>query len=157
MSNSRVLWGPFALAVAALVAVACGTSATVTPLPTPTPIAETSSAMDLNPAEAEYLEQLRSAVSLFASKNEAFREVYERTYALPQRLFATLKEAGAGTAFIKSLEALEQLNPPERFQVDHQHMVETYREYVRVDAERGGLVCLNSAARFDKWNRAAVR
>ena len=23
--------------------------------------------------------------------------------------------------------------------------------------ERGGLVCLNSAARFDKWNRAAVR
>ena len=24
-------------------------------------------------------------------------------------------------------------------------------------AARGGLVCLNSAARFDKWNRAAVR
>ena len=23
--------------------------------------------------------------------------------------------------------------------------------------QRGGLVCLNSAARFDKWNRAAVR
>ena len=31
----------------------------------------------------------------------------------------------------------------------------------RLDARpedmRGGLVCLNSAARFDKWNRAAVR
>ena len=28
----------------------------------------------------------------------------------------------------------------------------------RHDGEnRGGLVCLNSAARFDKWNRAAVR
>ena len=25
------------------------------------------------------------------------------------------------------------------------------------DDHRGGLVCLNSAARFDKWNRAAVR
>ena len=25
------------------------------------------------------------------------------------------------------------------------------------DVNRGGLVCLNSAARFDKWNRAAVR
>ena len=25
------------------------------------------------------------------------------------------------------------------------------------DIDRGGLVCLNSAARFDKWNRAAVR
>ena len=29
-------------------------------------------------------------------------------------------------------------------------------ERLRDDA-RGGLVCLNSAARFDKWNRAAVR
>ena len=27
----------------------------------------------------------------------------------------------------------------------------------RVAVLRGGLVCLNSAARFDKWNRAAVR
>ena len=26
-----------------------------------------------------------------------------------------------------------------------------------VSHTRGGLVCLNSAARFDKWNRAAVR
>ena len=26
-----------------------------------------------------------------------------------------------------------------------------------VQTKRGGLVCLNSAARFDKWNRAAVR
>ena len=26
-----------------------------------------------------------------------------------------------------------------------------------VEGFRGGLVCLNSAARFDKWNRAAVR
>ena len=27
----------------------------------------------------------------------------------------------------------------------------------RIRQDRGGLVCLNSAARFDKWNRAAVR
>ena len=30
------------------------------------------------------------------------------------------------------------------------------REYVQC-LVRGGLVCLNSAARFDKWNHAAVR
>ena len=29
--------------------------------------------------------------------------------------------------------------------------------YCIVLNKRGGLVCLNSAARFDKWNRAAVR
>ena len=28
---------------------------------------------------------------------------------------------------------------------------------IRKEVLRGGLVCLNSAARFDKWNRAAVR
>ena len=137
IDKARVLLGPFALALVSLVAVACGTSATATPLPTPTPVAETSSATDLNPAEAEYLEQLRSAASLFAGKAEAFREAFARTDALPQPLFATLKEAGAGTAFIESLEALEQLDPPERFQADHQRMVETYRELARVDAELG--------------------
>ena len=26
-----------------------------------------------------------------------------------------------------------------------------------ISVTRGGLVCLNSAARFDKWSRAAVR
>ena len=32
------------------------------------------------------------------------------------------------------------------------------RDWVAEQVElRGGLVCLNSAARFDKWNRAAVR
>ena len=29
--------------------------------------------------------------------------------------------------------------------------------YTDYEVRRGGLVCLNSAARFDKWNRAAVR
>ena len=28
---------------------------------------------------------------------------------------------------------------------------------INISSVRGGLVCLNSAARFDKWNRAAVR
>ena len=31
------------------------------------------------------------------------------------------------------------------------------RAYQRSNNVRGGLVCLNSAARFDKWNHAAVR
>ena len=32
-----------------------------------------------------------------------------------------------------------------------------YNERMMEAVQRGGLVCLNSAARFDKWNRAAVR
>jgi hypothetical protein len=30
-------------------------------------------------------------------------------------------------------------------------------QYLAGAKDRGGLVCLNSAARFDKWNHAAVR
>ena len=33
----------------------------------------------------------------------------------------------------------------------------TYAYATEKTNDRGGLVCLNSAARFDKWNRAAVR
>ena len=35
--------------------------------------------------------------------------------------------------------------------------VKSLQAWDLVSAHRGGLVCLNSAARFDKWNRAAVR
>ena len=33
---------------------------------------------------------------------------------------------------------------------------EIYEDLISAEG-RGGLVCLNSAARFDKWNRTAVR
>ena len=36
-------------------------------------------------------------------------------------------------------------------------VVDTQGFVAQEEELRGGLVCLNSAARFDKWNRAAVR
>ena len=63
---------------------------------------------------------------------------------------------------------LHQIHCPEIAVLDDAATFSTFRnalEYVRLGRERwsrlseqrGGLVCLNSAARFDKWNRAAVR
>ena len=43
-----------------------------------------------------------------------------------------------------------------KFDVTKYPMPPDWTDVVKND-ERGGLVCLNSAARFDKWNRAAVR
>ena len=39
----------------------------------------------------------------------------------------------------------------------HESYADQRSAVVALGDERGGLVCLNSAARFDKWNRAAVR
>ena len=130
------------MASIALFAAACSSSATATPLPTstpeptPTPTPRPSDT-DLNATETEYLDQVRAAIDLFAAKNEAFGDAFGQTWAIPQRLFDTLQATGAGTAFVESLEALEQLEPPERLRADHRRMVETYRELVRVDAEIG--------------------
>ena len=153
----RIRWSIVALASIALLAAACGSSATATPLPTPSPEPTPTppsgpSDTDLNASETEYLNQVRAATGLFAAKSEAFGEAFGQTWAIPQRLFDTLQAAGAGTAFVGSLEALEQLEPPERLRADHQRMVETYRELVRVDAEIGQAIANHDLIAFNLLN-----
>ena len=87
----------------------------------------------LNEAEAEYLAQVRAAFKLFADKAAGFGAVFSQTWPLRERLFEALKEAGAGTAFQETVEALEQLDPPQRFRADHGIWVRTARELYRVD------------------------
>ena len=125
----RIRWSIVALASIALFTAACGSS-----------------------SETAYLKQVREATGLFAAKNEAFGDAFGQTYALPQRLFDTLQAAGAGTAFVGSLEAIERLDPPERFRADHQRMVETYRELVRVDAEIGQSIANQDLIAFNLLN-----
>ena len=44
-----------------------------------------------------------------------------------------------------------------RLSKDYEALSDTTEAWIHIAMIRGGLVCLNSAARFDKWNRAAVR
>ena len=87
----------------------------------------------LNAAEAEYLAQVRAAFKLFEDKAAGFGAVFSQTWPLRERLFEALKGAGAGTAFQETVEALEQLDPPQRFRADHEIWVRTAGELFRID------------------------
>ena len=53
-------------------------------------------------------------------------------------------------------KALHRLRPIDENAIS-EFMLAVLMSYATKGILRGGLVCLNSAARFDKWNRAAVR
>ena len=119
-----------------LLFVACGESDEDEARATPTS-AVTSTGEAVTAEEEEYLKNVRATWKLFEDKNEAFSEPFALLWPLRERLFTTLKDAGAGTAFVETYEALLTLQPPERFQTDHELMVQTAQELVRLDAEIG--------------------
>ena len=70
--------------------------------------------------------------------------------------FSQAREASKGQkALYRFLQGMVR-EPLMKFDVTKYPMPPDWTDVVKND-ERGGLVCLNSAARFDKWNRAAVR
>ena len=151
MSIRRPPWGTTALAVivvTALAAVACGTSEpTPTPSPSPTPTA-TPPPTALSAGEMEYFEQVQAAQKLTESKFENFGAIFGRAWPLRSFLIDALLEAGVGTAFTGTLEALEGLSPPERFRAEHERMVDVTRELVRLDGEAAQAVKDGDLARF---------
>jgi len=155
LAKLRKRWVAVLLAIAALVAVACGDSATSTPLPTatstpaptatpvpsPTPQAEAStSGVELTAEEADYIEQVRAGWNEFHSKAGGFREAFGQVYALQSRLFEALRDAGAGSAFEGALRAVEQIDPPQRFEGDHQLMLQAMVKMVGYDHDVGRAV-----------------
>ena len=151
MSIRRPPWGTTALAVmvvTALAVVACGTpEPTPTPTPSPTPTATPPPAA-LSAGEMEYFEQVQAAQKLTESKFENFGAIFGRAWPLRSLLIDALLEAGVGTAFTGTLEALAGLSPPERFRADHERMVDVTRELVRLDGEAAQAVKDDDLARF---------
>ena len=132
MTIRRPLWRTTAvtlMVVTALAVAACGTS-------------------DFSAEEEEYFEEVRAAQALTESKFENFNAIFGQAWPLRSFLIDALLEAGVDTAFTGTLEALEELTPPERFRADHERMVEVTRESVRVDGEIAQAVNDDDLARF---------
>ena len=85
--------------------------------------------------EQRYFKQARDAISLAGAKLQAFGAVFSQTLTTRDRLIDVLLEAGVGTAFVPSLEALEAIEPPDRLASVHSALAETYRTLVRNDKE----------------------
>lgn len=155
LAKLQIRWIAALLAVTALVAIACGGSATATPLPTaaatpaPTNTPEPSPApqveatilgTELTVEEAAYIEQVRAGWNEFHTKAGGFREAFGQLYAMQSRLFEALSEAGAGSAFEPALLAVAQIDPPQRFQDEHQLMIQAMTKLVGYDHDVGRAV-----------------
>jgi hypothetical protein len=165
------------LAVLVLVAIAafaaaCSSDPTPTPAPAPTatptaPFAfpggppgeeENPNAFtlanypDLSFEELDYFIASEAAWKLFGNKNDRFVEVFSQTWPLPELLLSALYDAGAGTAFLGTEEALEALTPPERFVAEHELVLTRIHAIVEVDARIGEAVKAGDAKGFWRLN-----
>ena len=143
----KAFWLSGIFTVFALIIVACGgADPTFTPSQTPTAAISptpTAAVIPTSPPtpdaliadEEKYFASVREAQALQDGILAAFGQLFRQSYPVREVLLGALLKAGVGTAFTGKLEALEALDPPERFQEDHRNWVATTRELVRLDAE----------------------
>lgn len=140
----------FGSILVAVVALACGSDSNGEPeangpeadRPVATPVGTPTA------PEQAYLDELENALMLIVQNFEHFGEVIGAVYPTRGALFGALEEAGAGTAFDDGLAALEALDPPERFRVEHDLAVDGLRELQQVDREVGQAVIDNDLVAF---------
>lgn len=133
--------------VVVLVVAACGGSdATATPPSTTAPLSSSGTTPAL--ADQEYFQQVREANALFAQNFEKFAAIFGQTWPLRERLIAALKEAGVGTAFTSTVEALEKIHPPQEHRVDHDILLAMTQELLRLDGEAAAAIEDGDLVRF---------
>ncbi len=159
MNARKAMWMPGFSALIALVLVACGGSdptatalPTSTPSPTATAVSQQESSLELSVAEEEYLGAVRDAQLLTNGIFVRFQDVFSQSYPVRGALLNALLENGIGTPFIGNLAALEELNPPNRFQDDHQIWLEATRENLRLDTEAADAVREGDLVKFVQIN-----
>ena len=131
----------FVAILVALVAVACGSDSDE-------PEAVPTAAGTPTEAEQAYLDDVAGVAVLIGEKFAHFGEIIDQVFPTREALFGALTEAGAGTAFDSGLEALEALEPPERFRDEHELALDRLRELQRVDRQVGEAVESNDIIAF---------
>ena len=131
----------FVSILVALVAFACGSDSDE-------PEAVPTAAGTPTDAEQAYLDDVAGVAVLIGEKFAHFGEIIDQVFPTREALFGALAEAGAGTAFDSGLEALEALEPPERFREEHELALDGLRELQRVDRQVGEAVENNDIIAF---------
>lgn len=85
------------------------------------------------PPEQQYFVEARDARELTEARFRSFGAIFSQVYQTRALLIGALLRAGVGTAFVDSVEALENIDPPDRFVSEHRIVLEGYRELARVD------------------------
>ena len=160
MNFRKNTWRLGIFTVLALVAAACGgfdptTDPASAPITTASPTlaatvapASTPTADALTAEEERYLQSIRDAVELSDQIFMGFQEILRQSYPTREATLSALLEAGVGTPFKVQLEALEVIDPPDRFQDDHRIWVESTRDLTSLDFEAAQAVRDGDAVKF---------
>ena len=98
---------------------------------------DTASDEPLSDDESDFLRQVGIAFSQSQANFSAFERILSQEQESAEALLSALSEAGAGTSFDPVIEALEELEPPERFRADHEVALEALRAVAAADREIG--------------------
>ena len=91
----------------------------------------------LTDEESAYLDTLNAGFEEFRKRNAVFGQTLSRQFADARAMLEALRGAGAGTAFEAVREVIAPAQPPERFQADHQLLLQYLDGAVRLDREIG--------------------
>ena len=114
-----------------------------------------SSAVDaaaLTLDDRAYLGQVEQAFRGSDANFEKFNAALARSFASPEAILSALVEAGAGTTFDPVLEALEEIEPTERFVEEHRIIVEGVASLVEADQGIGAAAADGDIAGFELGN-----
>ena len=87
--------------------------------------------------DIRYFSAIQSALDLFGARAASAAQESLEAGDERARFFASLTNAGAGVAFIDTLEALQEIVPSEGYENDHARVVQLYEERARTDARFG--------------------
>ncbi len=83
--------------------------------------------------ENAYLDQVSAAYSLTETNFAKYGRILSQSFGTSDALLGALSEAGAGATFSPTLDALEEIDPPERFRLDHELLLDRIEAAVAAD------------------------
>ena len=94
----------------------------------------------LSDEESAYLDTVTAGFEEFSKRVAVFGQVLSRQFADARTMLEALRGAGAGTAFEAVQEVIAPVQPPPRFEADHELLLRYLEGVVRLDREVGKAV-----------------
>ena len=98
---------------------------------------DTASDQPLSDDESDFLRRVGIAFRQSQANFDAFGRILSQEQESAEALLSALSEAGAGTSFDPVIEALDELQPPERFRTDHEVALEAMLAVAAADRDIG--------------------
>ena len=136
----------FAMLVGGALTIGACTSGNDTDNPAP------ADATTLTAEDVSYLSDVEQAFTRSDANFDKFNDLLAQSFASPEAILSALVEAGAGTSFDPVLEALNEIEPTEKFVEDHRLLVEGVESMVEADQRIGAAAANDDIVGFELGN-----